>query len=140
MITAGLLLLGVGLGWLAFARPDGTYTVDVLPASLVAALGMALAFVPSLGSAIAAAPPTETGVASGLVSTSYQVGSALGLAILTAIAAGITRGDATPAALTSGYSAAFLGAAIIAVIGAAVVLLTMRTSNRPVTSSEASAA
>lgn len=101
---------------------------------------MALAFVPSLGTAIASAPPTETGIASGLVSTSYQVGSALGLAILTAIAAGITRGDATPGALTSGYSAAFLGAAIIAVVGAALVLLTMRTSNQPISSSDTSAA
>ena len=57
----------------------------MLPASLVAALGMALAFVPSLGTAIGAAPPEETGVASGLVNTSYQIGSALGLAALTAL-------------------------------------------------------
>ncbi len=139
MIVTGLLLLGVGLGWLALARPEGSYVVDVLPASLVAALGMALAFVPSLGTAIAAAPPTETGVASGLVSTSYQIGSALGLAILTAIAAGASRGRETAGALTGGYSAAFLGAAVIAVVGAAVVLVAMRTPNRPVRSAEAQA-
>ncbi|MGV2901412.1 MFS transporter, partial [Microbacterium sp. AGC62] len=88
LIVSGLLLLAGGLAWLAFIRPDGTYAVDVLPASLLAALGMSLAFVPSLGTAINAAPPAETGVASGLVSTSYQIGSALGLAVLTAIVYG----------------------------------------------------
>ncbi|WP_348789907.1 MFS transporter [Leifsonia sp. NPDC080035] len=139
MIVTGLVLLGAGLGWLALARPDGTYAADVLPASLVAALGMALAFVPSLGTAIAAAPLAETGVASGLVSTSYQIGSAFGLAILTAIAAGTTRGGTGAAALTSGYSAAFLGAAIIALVGAAVVLVAMRPPRAAVTASEASA-
>ena len=55
MIVAGLALLAVGLGWLSFVRPDGSFAVDVLPASLVAALGMSLAFIPSLGTAISAA-------------------------------------------------------------------------------------
>jgi EmrB/QacA subfamily drug resistance transporter len=126
MIVTGLLLLAVGLGWLALARPDGTYLTDVLPASLVAALGMSLAFVPSLGAAIGAAPPAETGVAAGLVSTSYQIGSALGLAALTAVSAGITGAGASRVALTSGYSAAFLGAAIVAAAGAVIALATMR--------------
>jgi EmrB/QacA subfamily drug resistance transporter len=126
MIVTGLLLLAVGLGWLALVRPDGSYLMDVLPASLVAALGMSLAFVPSLGTAIGAAPPAETGVASGLVSTSYQIGSALGLAVLTAVAAGVTGTGASRVDLTSGYSAAFLGAAIVAAAGAIIVLATMR--------------
>jgi EmrB/QacA subfamily drug resistance transporter len=126
MIVTGLLLLAVGLGWLALVRPDGSYLMDVLPASLVAALGMSLAFVPSLGTAIGAAPPVETGVASGLVSTSYQIGSALGLAVLTAVAAGVTGTGASRVDLTSGYSAAFLGAAIVAAAGAIIVLATMR--------------
>lgn len=130
LIVTGLLVLGVGLGWLALARPDGVYAADVLPASLVAAFGMALAFVPSLGTAIGAAPPAETGVASGLVSTSYQIGSALGLAALTAVAAGVSNGDSGAAALTSGYSAAFAGAAITAIVGAVAVLLAMRSARR----------
>jgi hypothetical protein len=74
------------LGWLAVVRPDGSFTVDVLPASLVAALGMSLAFIPSLGTAISSARPEEGGLASGIVNTSYQVGSALGLAAMTAVA------------------------------------------------------
>lgn len=118
MIVSGLLLLAGGLFWLSFVRPDGVYAVDVLPASLLAALGMSLAFVPSLGTAINAAPASETGVASGLVSTSYQIGSALGLAVLTAVAYGISGAEPTGVELTQGYSAAFMGAAILALAGA----------------------
>ncbi|WP_022888530.1 MFS transporter [Agromyces italicus] len=125
LIVTGFALLAVGLGWLALVRPDGSYVADVLPASLVAALGMALAFVPSLGTAIGAARPEETGVASGLVNTSYQIGSAVGLAVLTAISAAVTAGGSDATALTSGFSAAFLGAGILALAGllAAAVLL-----------------
>ncbi|GAA2941124.1 DHA2 family efflux MFS transporter permease subunit [Microbacterium luteolum] len=127
LIVSGLLLLAAGLAWLAFVRPDGNYVVDVLPASLVAALGMSLAFVPSLGTAINAAPPAETGVASGLVSTSYQIGSALGLAGLTAVVSGISGTDPSRVELTQGYSAAFIGAAILALVGALVTAIAMRT-------------
>ena len=125
LIVSGLLLLAGGLAWLAFIRPDGTYVVDVLPASLLAALGMSLAFVPSLGTAINAAPPAETGVASGLVSTSYQIGSALGLAVLTAIVYGIAGTEASKVELTQGYSAAFIGAAILALLGAIITAIAM---------------
>lgn len=125
MIVTGLLVLAGGLLWLSFVRPDGSYAVDVLPASLVAALGMSLAFVPSLGTAINAAPAAETGVASGLVSTSYQIGSALGLAVLTAIVYGLSGTAPSAVDLTEGYSAAFLGAAILALVGAATTAIWM---------------
>ena len=84
--VTGLALLAAGMGWLALIDADGSYALDVLPASLVAALGMSLAFIPTLGTAISAAPPQEAGLASGIVNTSYQVGSALGLAVMTAVA------------------------------------------------------
>jgi hypothetical protein len=132
MVVTGLAVLAAGLGWLAAARPDGSYAVDVLPASLVAALGMSLAFIPSLGTAIASAPPQDGGLASGIVNTSYQVGSALGLAAMTAVAAayGADRlGDL--GALTDGYSAAFIGAAAIAAAGALVAAITLRSRVRP---------
>ncbi|MGV8913025.1 MAG: MFS transporter [Rhodoglobus sp.] len=128
MIVSGLLLLAGGLVWLSFVRPEGSYGVDVLPASLLAALGMSLAFIPSLGTAINAAPPAEAGIASGLVSTSYQIGSALGLAVLTAIVYSISGTDPSRVELTEGYSAAFLGAGIIALAGAAITAVAMRGS------------
>lgn len=127
--VSGLVLLAAGLAWLALIDPDGSYAVDVLPASLVAALGMSLAFIPTLGTAISAARPEEGGLASGIVNTSYQVGSALGLAVMTAIAAanGADRiGD--KAALTEGFSAAFTGAAIVAGVGALATIALFRSS------------
>ena len=127
-IVAGLLLLATGMAILSLVRPDGSFAVDVLPASLIAAAGMALAFIPSLGTAISSARPEEGGLASGIVNTSYQVGSALGLAAMTALAAshGAGRLGDLPA-LTDGYSAAFLGAAGIAVAGAALAAVLLRT-------------
>ena len=86
MTVAGLATLAAGLVWLSFIRPDGSFTVDVLPASLVAAAGMAMAFIPSLGMALSSAAPEEGGLAAGIVNTNYQVGSALGLAAMTAVA------------------------------------------------------
>ena len=128
-IVAGMLLLAAGMAILSLVRPDGSFDADVLPASLIAAAGMSLAFIPSLGTAIQSARPEEGGLASGIVNTSYQVGSALGLAAMTALASaqGADRlGDLD--ALTEGYSAAFLGAAGIAVAGALLAAALLRTS------------
>jgi EmrB/QacA subfamily drug resistance transporter len=130
LIVTGFGFLAAGLVWLAAIRPDGIYAVDVLPASLVAAFGMALAFVPSLGTAIGAARPEETGIASGLVNTSYQIGSAVGLAAATVLSSMIVSGSIDPAALTDGYSAAFMGAAVVAALGGVLAGVTLRHSRR----------
>jgi EmrB/QacA subfamily drug resistance transporter len=125
--VSGLVLLALGMGWLALVDPNGSFAVDVLPASLLAALGMSLAFIPSLGTAISSARPEEGGLAAGIVNTSYQVGSALGLAVMTAVAAawGADRlGD--PEALTDGFSAAFLGAGGVALVGAVAAAVLLR--------------
>ncbi|MGW3353211.1 MFS transporter [Nonomuraea rubra] len=126
--VTGLALLTAGMAWLSLISPDGSFATDVLPASLVAALGMSLAFIPSLGTAISAARPEEGGLASGIVNTSYQVGSALGLAAMTAVAAanGADRLGNLPA-LTDGFSAAFVGAAAIALAAALLAAATLRT-------------
>ena len=126
MVVTGLGVLAAGLVYLSFIRPDGTFWVDVLPASLLAALGMSLAFIPSLGTAISSARPEEGGLAAGIVNTSYQLGSALGLAAITAVAAslGATQID-NPALLTDGFSGAFLGAGLIAAVGALLAAVTL---------------
>jgi EmrB/QacA subfamily drug resistance transporter len=129
LTVTGLAVLAAGMGWLALVRPDGSFWVDVLPASLLAATGMSLAFIPTLGTALSAARPEEGGLASGIVNTSYQVGSALGLAAITAVAT--TRGAGAlgdPVALTGGYSAGFAGAAVIALAGAVLAATTLRTA------------
>jgi MFS family permease len=100
----------------------------VLPASLVTAAGMAMAFIPSLGMALSSAAPEEGGLASGIVSTNYQVGSALGLAAMTAVATAFGADEAgNSVALTDGFSTALLGAAAIAAAGAALAWAWLRT-------------
>jgi EmrB/QacA subfamily drug resistance transporter len=130
--VAGLVLLAAGTAWLAFVPADGSFVVNVLPASLVAALGMALAYIPALNAALSGVAPHEGGLAAGIVNTSYQVGSALGLAAMTAVATayGADRlGD--PVALTEGFSAAFVGAAVIAAAGALAAAAWLRNLRLP---------
>src|SRR4051794_14129633 len=126
--VAGLATLAAGLVWLSFIDAEGSFVVDVLPASLLTAAGMAMAFIPSLGTALSSAAPEEGGLAAGIVNTSYQLGSALGLAGMTAIAAAYGTGKAgNPVELTNGFSAALLGAACIAAVGAVVAKLLLKS-------------
>ena len=127
-LVAGLLVLAAGTAMFGLVRPDGAFVPDVLFASLIAASGMALAYIPALNAGLSAVAPEESGLASGLLGTSYQVGSALGLAVITSIAAGFGAdrlGDA--ARLTDGFQAAFLAAAAVAVAGALVAAAFLRT-------------
>jgi EmrB/QacA subfamily drug resistance transporter len=126
-LVAGMAVLTAGLAALSLIRSDGSFWTDVLPASLLAAAGMSLAFIPSLGIALSSARPEEGGLASGIVNTSYQIGSALGLAAMTAVAAANGAGELGDlAALTDGYSAAFIGAAVIAAVGAVLAAVSLR--------------
>ena len=139
-IVAGMLTLAAGMVTLSLVRADGNFAADVLPASLIAAAGMSLAFIPSLGTAIQSAKPEEGGLASGIVNTSYQVGSALGLAAMTAVATSQGADQLrNAAALTDGYSAAFLGAAGIAVVGALLTAMLLRVPKAPAAADESPA-
>lgn len=128
-MVAGLMILAAGIALFARLPSDGGgYLSSFLPASLVAALGMSLTFIPALMAAIGAAPPEQGGLASGMFNTTYQVGSALGLAALTALSISYGAdhvGDAR--ALTHGFHAAFLGGAGVAVIGSVTALTLIRT-------------
>ena len=126
LIVIGLLVLAAGLALLTGVDPDGSFLVDVLPGSLVAAVGMSLAYIPAMITAMSGARPEEAGLASGMVNTTYQVGSALGLGAMTAVAAAATGPSMSPSALTDGFSAAFAGAALIAMAAAALAAVTVR--------------
>ncbi len=142
LIVIGLAVLAAGVAGLSLAGPDGTFTVSVLPASLVAAVGMSLAYIPAMMSAMSGVRPQESGLASGIVNTTYQVGSAIGLAVMTAVAT--SRGASEPgdlSRLTDGFQAAFVGAGVVAALGAALTLLFMRRPQRtPRANTEAEAA
>ena len=131
--VSGLAVLAAGIGWLSLVPADGSFVTDVLPATIVAAVGMSLAYIPVMMAALSGAAPQEAGLASGIFNTTYQVGSALGLAAMTAVAAanGADQvGDM--ASMTDGFQAALAGAALIAVAGA-VASLALLHRRRPAT-------
>lgn len=125
-VVLGLLAMGGALLLFAQAPAGGGYFVDVLPASLLAALGMALAYIPVTMAAMSVARPEQTGLASGIVNTTYQVGSAVGLAVMVALATAANPASGT--ALLDGFHAAFFGAAVVAFLGAAFALLALRNA------------
>jgi len=126
-LVTGMLVLSAGVFLLSFIRAGGSFAVDVLPATLVAATGMSLAYIPAMLSALASAKPEEGGLASGIVNTTYQVGSALGLAVMTAVATAQGAGQiGNPTALVDGFQAAFIGAAAVALAGAVLALFVLR--------------
>ena len=112
-MVAGLLALAGSLLLFSTIPPDGTFIINVLPASLLGALGMSLTYIPDTIASMSGAKPEETGLASGLVNTSYQIGSALGLAIIVAISAAKTNaikatGVTEATALNTGFQTGFL--------------------------------
>jgi len=139
-LIAGLLFITAGLLWFAQVSAGGSYLGDVLFPSLLAAIGLGLAFVPVTIGAVTGTKPDEAGLASGLINTSQQVGGALGLAILSSIAnsrtdhvlAGGERSATN--ALTEGFQTAFLVGAGFALTGAilAAVLISSRDSREQV--------
>jgi len=134
--AVGMILTVVGM--LLFARMPvgGSYGVDVLPGMIVAALGMGAVFMPLTLVATTGLKDEDQGLASGLFNTSQQVGGALGLAILSTIAAGRTHGS-SPAALVHGFHYAFAGAAVF--VAAALVLMVALLRKRDVARIEAEA-
>jgi EmrB/QacA subfamily drug resistance transporter len=126
-LVAGLLVLAAGTALFGLIRSDGSFVPDVLFASLIAAAGMSLAYIPALNIGLSAVEPQESGLASGLIGTSYQVGSALGLAVITSIAAGYGADElGNVARLTNGFQAAFLIAAVVAAVGAIATAVLVR--------------
>jgi len=118
-LATGLLLAAVGLLLFARAPVDGSFVVDVLPSMILLGLGAGMAFNPVLLAAMSDVEPSEAGLASGVVNTSFMMGGALGLAVLASLAAARTEG-ASLAALTTGYHAAFFVGALFAVAAALI--------------------
>ncbi|MBE0609349.1 MAG: MFS transporter [Dehalococcoidia bacterium] len=124
-IIVGFALIGVSLLLFAQAPTDGNFLINVLPASLLAAAGMSAAYIPIMMVSTSGAATDEQGLASGLVNTTYQVGSALGLAVMTSVAASFSSGDGV-SGLNDGFRAAFFGAAGVAALGALAATIWLR--------------
>jgi MFS family permease len=125
----GMALMGGGALLLTQVSVGGSYFGDIFFGLLVFGPGVGLAFVTASIAALAGVPEQESGLASGLSNTSFQIGAALGVAIVTTVA--VTRTDgylATKAsanplvALTEGFQSAFMAVAILAGIGVVLAL------------------
>lgn len=122
-LAAGLFLAACGLMLFAQAPLGGVFVVDVLPGMLLLGMGAGMAFNPVLLAAMSDAGPDESGLASGLVNTSFMMGGAVGLAVLASLAdarSGSLRAAGRPLleSLNAGYQGAFLGGAVFALLAA----------------------
>lgn len=130
-LAAGLLLAAVGLALFARAPVGGSFVLDVLPGMLLLGLGAGMAFNPVLLAAMSDVDPGESGIASGVVNTSFMMGGALGLAVLASLAAARTSalagmGIDAAAALNGGYQLAFVIGAVFAAMAALLGAVLLR--------------
>jgi EmrB/QacA subfamily drug resistance transporter len=130
VLLPALTLIVVGLVLFSRAPVDASYLPDILPSMLLLGIGAGLAFPAMMTLAMSSATGSDSGLASGLVNTTQQVGGALGLAVLTTLATSrsdslLADGQGEAAALTSGYHLAFAVAAgiVIVAIGLAAAIL-----------------
>jgi MFS family permease len=128
---AGLTIATIGLALFTQVSVHGTYWSEIFPGVAVMSIGMGLTFVPLTLLATTNVANEDAGLASGIFNTSQQIGGALGLAVLSTLAASRTSsltasGVAGPEALTRGFHVAFaVGAAFLA-SGLVVLLLGIR--------------
>lgn len=136
LLVVGPALVGAGLFWLGFLPVDGNYLTDILPPLVIVSAGMGLSFVGGTIGATNGVASKDSGLASGLFNTTGQIGGALGLAILSAVAASATTNalkDAGAAvatnpalqvtALVDGFHAAFFVGAGLGLLGSLIALI-----------------
>ncbi len=130
-LTAGLLIAAGGLLLFARAPTLGNVWVDVVPAMTLLGIGAGIAFNPLLLAAMNDVPASDSGLASGMVNTSFMMGGALGLAVLASLAAAKAQkaavlGAGTAEALNAGYQLAFGVGAGFAILAAVIGVVMFR--------------
>src|SRR5476649_61430 len=142
-LAVGLLVAACGLVLFARAPVNGNFVYDVLPGMIMLGFGAGIAFNPMLLAAMSDVDLSESGLASGIVNTSFMMGGALGLAILASLAAAHTEGLAAAgadaaAALNSGYQLAFLLGSIAAATASVLAGALLRTRTHGLAQGKAS--
>ncbi len=122
-LAVGLACASIGLLLFARAPVDGKFVMDVLPPMLLLGFGAGIAFNPVLMAAMNDVEPNQSGLASGIVNTSFMMGGALGLAVLASVAGSATAhllasGSEQVIALNGGYHVAFVVGAAFAALAA----------------------
>jgi EmrB/QacA subfamily drug resistance transporter len=136
-LTAGLLASAVSVAYLTRLPVGGHYFWDLFPGFVLGGAGMGFSFVPVTIAGLTGVHPADTGVASGLINTSRQIGGAIGLAAASSIAASSTsryldtHAAAGTAALDHGYQTALYVLTGLLVAGAALSLTAIRSPQRP---------
>jgi EmrB/QacA subfamily drug resistance transporter len=135
-LIASLLFICAGL--LLFTRTpvDGSYAIDIMPAMILIGLGNGLGFPALMTLAMSGATPSDSGLASGLVNTSVQVGGAIGLATLATLASERTAGlradgETLNLALNSGFHLAYLIGAALVGVAFVIAVFVMRSTQAP---------
>jgi EmrB/QacA subfamily drug resistance transporter len=136
VIVAGTLIAAAGVFYLARIPVHGRYSTDLLPGLVVMSIGLGAVFVAVTAAANAGVSPGQAGLAAGLLNTSLQLGSALGLAVFSAIATARTNhllASHTPPAqaLTSGFGRALLACGIAVVAATVIALRATHTRGHP---------
>src|SRR5262249_49812971 len=128
VIVVGATIAAGGLYWLSRIPADGSYVSDVLPGLLIAAFGLGAVFVAATTAANAGVSEDKAGLAAGLLNTGQQLGAALGLALLSALATAHTRslladGHSVAQAAPGGSQRALLAGALLVLTAGAISLL-----------------
>ncbi len=139
LVPAGMLIAGLGMVLLTRIGVDTGYATHVLPSLVLIGVGFGLIVAPSFAIATVV-PPQDSGVASGMVNTSQQIGGSIGTALLSTLAASaatdslsgrVPGPEMLQQAAVDGYTTAFWWAAAIFAIGALVCGSLLRPGARP---------
>jgi EmrB/QacA subfamily drug resistance transporter len=136
LMTVGALTTAAGFAWFGMMSADGAFLTHVLGPSLATSLGFGLCLGPVVSIATRGVAEEETGIASGLLASSRQLGASLGLAVLGTIAQYRTGSSTSPGALSGGYGLAMTVGALLLLAAAATALIVVPRSqhDRPQTS------
>jgi predicted MFS family arabinose efflux permease len=144
VLVSGLLITTAGFIVLTQASGHGDYWSHVFPAMVILGVGLGGSFVPITIAATTGVAPEDSGLASGLLNTTQQVGGALGLAVLSTVSTtrvtnALHVGAPLPVALTHGFKGGFIVAAIICAAGAMLALATLPGHKRSLENKQAEA-
>ena len=136
LIIAGAIATAGGVYWLSRIPVHGSFLTDLLPGMLVMSVGIGAMFVAVATAANAGVRPDQAGLAAALLNSAQQVGGALGLAVLSAIATARTghllaAGTPVPDALTSGFQRALLAGSIALAASAIIAFWVANTRQQP---------
>src|SRR4051812_28097947 len=131
LATGGFVLTGLGCLLLTQVSVDGTYLGDIFFGLLVFGPGLGAAYVAGSIGSLAGVAETDAGLASGLNNSSFQIGGALGGAIVSSVAVSEAHGSDPLAALTNGFQSAFATAIIFAAVGLVVAVALLRKLRLP---------